>query len=199
MSNDRVKTGRVGKSATSVGRFTYGVENVAVYQWGEGAALHIGTFCSLARSVSVLLGGNHRVDWITTFPFGHIFEDAFDVAPLTGHPATNGDVVIGNDVWIGQGATILSGVTIGDGAVIAANATVTKDVAPYEIVGGNPAKPLRRRFSDEVIALLLQLRWWELPVETIRSLIPKLASAPTPALLRDLIDAHRVRPLIGAA
>ena len=110
---------------------------------------------------------------------------------MPGHLATGGDVIIGNDVWIGQGVTILSGVTIGDGAVLATNSTVVKDVAPYEIVGGNPAKSIRKRFDDEIIALLLELRWWELPLDDIRQLIPQLCTAPTAEHLAELIARYR--------
>ncbi|WP_304170139.1 CatB-related O-acetyltransferase [Phenylobacterium aquaticum] len=171
-----------------IGRFTYGVENVLVRQWGEGAGLEIGSFCSIASSITIFLGGNHRADWITTFPFGHIFQEELGGEGIVGHPATNGDVRIGHDVWIGHGVTIMSGVTIGDGAVIAANATVVKDVAPYQIVGGNPAKALKTRFSEEIIALLLELRWWTLPVETIREIAPELSTAPDAGRLRALIQ-----------
>lgn len=84
------------------------------------------------------MGGNHRTDWLTTYPFGHIHKDIFTNFSGVGHPATKGSVVIGNDVWIGTNVTIMSGVSIGDGAVIANNSHVVKDVLPYSIVGGNP-------------------------------------------------------------
>lgn len=135
------------------------VIQITLRQWGEGAQLKIGNFCSIASNITVLLGGNHRTDWVTTYPFGHC-KNFPDVAPVKGHPKTNGNVVIGNDVWIGSGATIMSGVTIGDGAVIAANSHVVKDVAPYSIVGGNPAKHIKFRFTEEQIKSLLQIQWW---------------------------------------
>ena len=124
----------VGRSVVEVGRFTYGVEHIKVRQWGEGAALKIGQFFSIADNITVFLGGNHRTDWVTTFPFGHVYQDEFGHTGAVGHPATRGDVSIGNDVWIGAGVTIMSGVTIGDGAVLAANSTVTGNVVPYEIL-----------------------------------------------------------------
>lgn len=180
-----------GRSKVSVGRFTYGIETLTIHQWNEGAALRIGQFCSLARGAEVFLGGNHRTDWITTYPFGHVFQDLLETPEIEGHPATRGDVVIGNDVWIGSGAKIMSGVTIGDGAVIAAQALVTRDVAPYSIAGGNPCQPIRARFPDEISALLAALRWWDLPVEDIRRIAPLLSQAPTVALLHDLLARYR--------
>jgi acetyltransferase-like isoleucine patch superfamily enzyme len=184
-------TKTIGKSPITLGRFSYGFENITIKQWNEGAALKIGAFCSIAMQVKIFLGGNHRIDWITTYPFGHINQDELGGTDIVGHPTTNGDVVIGNDVWIGHGATIMSGVTIGDGAVIATEACVVKDVAPYEIVGGNPAKPIRKRFDDEIIALLLQLSWWNLPVETIKDISKTLSAPPSVAILKDLIAKYR--------
>jgi len=181
------RSGSVGNSPIHVGRFTYGVENISIREWGEGAALKIGAFCSIATSITIFLGGNHRVDWMTTFPFGHIFQEELGGGDIFGHPATKGDVIIGNDVWIGHGSTIMSGITIGSGAVIAANSTVVKDVMPYEVVGGNPAKLIANRFSDEIINLLLQLAWWNLPVEVIKELTGKLSAAPSIEVLKDLI------------
>lgn len=191
MNASSPRSGTVGNSPVTIGRFTYGVENLSVRQWGEGAALRIGAFCSIATSVTVFLGGNHRTDWITTFPFGHIFQSELGGAGIVGHPATNGDVVVGNDVWLAHGVTILSGVTIGDGAVLAANATVTHDVEPYGIVGGNPARLIRKRFDDTLIALLLELRWWDLPLEVIRAVSGRLCAPPTEAVLRELIAETR--------
>jgi acetyltransferase-like isoleucine patch superfamily enzyme len=131
------------------------------------------------------------VDWITTFPFGHIFRDELGGTEVTGHPGTNGDVTIGDDVWIGHGVTIMSGITVGTGAVIAANTHVVKDVPPHGIDGGNPGRLLKRRFDEETIGLLLQLKWWDLPLETIRDIIPKLSAAPDAATLREMIAVYR--------
>jgi acetyltransferase-like isoleucine patch superfamily enzyme len=94
----------------------------------DNAKLTVGNFCSIGNSVNIYLGGNHRTDWVTTYPFGHILQEKFDAFNGKGHPATKGDVVIGNDVWIGDNVTIMSGVTIGDGAVIANNSHVVKNV-----------------------------------------------------------------------
>lgn len=183
----------VGASPVVAGVFTYGLRRIKVREYGEGAALKIGKFCSLARGVEIVLGGNHRVDWITTFPFGHVFRDEFGPPPHPGHPATKGDVLIGNDVWIGAGAVIFSGVNVGDGAVIASRAVVARDVEPYAVVAGNPAQLVRRRFSPEVISLLLDLAWWDLPVSDIQDIIPILSAEPAAAQLRDLLRRYRGR------
>ena len=191
--------GKVGSSDITVGRFTYGFDRVNIKQWGGGAALKIGNFCSIA-SATIFLDGNHTVDWITTFPFARIFDDhAFyaDLGGLDGFdgvepPSNNGDVVIGNDVWIGETVTIMSGVTIGDGAILATNAHVVKDVKPYEIVGGNPAVGIRKRFADEIIELLLKLRWWDLPIESIREIKKHLLVQPSAGLLHFLIAKYRI-------
>jgi acetyltransferase-like isoleucine patch superfamily enzyme len=192
MSNNATKTCVLGRSQISVGRFTYGFENVSVRQWDEGAALKIGSFCSIADNITIFLGGNHRTDWITTFPFGHIYQDELGGENIKGHPSTRGDVVIGNDVWICSGVTIMSGVSVGDGAVLSVNAVVVKDVMPYEIVGGNPAKVLKRRFDSDIIDLLLKLKWWDLPLDVIKGIEQYLCSEPNKDWLMELIAKHRL-------
>lgn len=156
----------------SIGLFTYGAPKVR--WWGEPADLYIGKFCSIADNVEIFLGGNHRTDWITTFPFSSFRR--WDAIGIPGHPSTRGDVIVGNDVWLGSGCRIHSGVTIGDGAVIAAAAVVTKDVPPYAIAAGNPAKTVKYRFSQEQIDQLLKIAWWNWPEDRIRAEIPKLLS-----------------------
>ena len=137
------------------------------------------------------LGGNHRTDWITTFPFGHIYQDELGGTDILGHPATKGDVVIGNDVWIGSGVSIMSGINVGNGAVISANACVTKDVAPYNIVAGNPAKSVKQRFDDEIVDILLRLKWWDLPLDDIKNITRILSSKPDKSILVELISTYR--------
>jgi acetyltransferase-like isoleucine patch superfamily enzyme len=181
----------VGNSQVQIGRFTYGLEGLTVREWGEGASLTIGAFCSVAEGAQIFLGGNHRADWITTYPFGHIYQDQLGVDAPAGHPATNGTVVIGNCVWIGSNATIMSGVSISDGAIIAANATVTKNVGPYEIVGGNPAKLIRKRFEDTIIEKLLELAWWDLSTEQVQEITNILCSPPDIQLLDSLLRTYR--------
>ncbi|MBI1172751.1 antibiotic acetyltransferase [bacterium] len=177
---------KVGNSDIVIGRFTYGHRKMVVREWGEGATLRIGQFCSIATQLTVLLGGNHRTDWATTFPFGRIFKAQLGDQIMEGQPYSNGDVTVGNDVWFGRNVTVMSGVTIGDGAVIAANATVVGDIGPYEIWGGNPAKLLRKRFDDAIIAELLALKWWDAPVGKIREISAILSSVPDRAMLDTL-------------
>lgn len=159
-----------------VGDFTYGAQNVEIYSWNEGTQCNIGKYCSISGHILIYLGGNHRTDWVTTYPFGHIHQNIFPTFNGVGHPATKGDVNIGNDVWIGTHSTIMSGVTIGDGAVIANNSVVTKDVPPYTIVGGNPAKVIKQRFTDEQIEKLLYYKWWDMPHDVVDYISPLLCS-----------------------
>ena len=162
--------------AIEVGEYTYGVP--AVRWWGEHAGLRIGKFCSIARDVTILLGGNHRVDWISTFPFT-VTKPWRKHTLRMGHPSTRGDVVIGNDVWLAEGATILSSVHIGDGAVVACHAVVARDVPPYTIVAGNPARHVSLRFTQVEMDRLLEMAWWDWPQEKIvRHLDALLASDP---------------------
>lgn len=165
----------------TIGRGSYG--KARVLSWNEGSTLKIGNFTSLADGVSIFLGGEHRIDWGTTFPFMAFWPEAKE---FKGHPSSKGDVHIGSDVWIGDHAVILSGVTIGDGAVVGANAVVTHNVAPYSIVAGNPAKPIRMRFPQDQIEILLETRWWDLPDEQIKKLLPLLLSPNTEQLCTTL-------------
>jgi acetyltransferase-like isoleucine patch superfamily enzyme len=142
----------------SYGRGTYG--KAGIRTWGEGKQLVVGNFCSIADNVVVYLGGNHRVDRVTTYPFGHIHKEIYNKFDGSGHPASRGDVIIGNDVWIGANVTIMSGITIGDGAVIANNSHIVKNVEPYSLVGGNPGKLIKYRFTPEQIDKLLEIKWW---------------------------------------
>lgn len=158
-----------------VGEYTYGLPTVM--HWGEKASLKVGKYCSFAPNVVISLGGNHRIDWVTTYPFSSLQETWPEAAMIEGSPATKGDVVIGNDVWVGYGATILSGVTIGDGAVVAACSVVTKDVAPYAIVAGNPARQIKKRFDDATIERLLRTQWWNWPDDKVRKNIKLLCSS----------------------
>ena len=148
----------------SIGKYTYGSFTT---RRGSASNLIIGNFCSIAENVTVFLGENHRTDWVTTYPFGHVHTDIFNSYNGAGHPSTKGDVIIGNDVWICANVTIMSGVTIGDGAVIANNSHGVKNVEPYTIVGGNPAKFIKYRFTQEQISKLLEIKWWEWDDEKI--------------------------------
>jgi len=158
-----------------VGKYTYGHANITA-SWPDMATLKIGKFCSIAIRCSIFLGGNHRTDRITTYPFGTIYTNVFSKFDGKGHPSTKGNVIIGNDVWIGAHVSIMSGITIGDGAVIAAHSHVVKDVDPYSIVGGNPAKHIKYRFSEEQRKKLLELKWWDFEEEIINEISPILCS-----------------------
>ena len=162
-----------------VGDFTYiadsdfGSHVTHHYPW-LGDRLIIGKYCQIASGVEfVMNGANHQMNAVSTFPFYTL--EGWDMdAPESSDLPLKGDTVIGNDVWIGQNAVILPGTHIGDGAIIGANSVVGCEVEPYTIVIGNPAKVLRRRFDDELIALLLEWKWWEKPSDEVNSLIPVL-------------------------
>jgi acetyltransferase-like isoleucine patch superfamily enzyme len=147
-----------------MGRHSYTRPIVHRYPDDEGA-VRVGNFTSIGDDVEIMPGGNHRADWVTTFPLSVRLAGAAHNPP--GLPASKGDVIIGSDVWIGRGARILSGVTIGDGAVVGAYSVVTKDVRPYAVVAGVPAIERRRRFDDDVIDQLMRIRWWDWPDEEV--------------------------------
>lgn len=141
-----------------------------------GDKLIIGKFCMIASGVKFIMnGGNHLTESISAYPFAIFGKDWKNAMEGKSYPS-KGDTIIGNDVWIGHNATIMPGITIGDGAIIASNATVTKNVAPYRIVGGNPAQVIKNRFSDEVIELLLEIQWWNWDIEKITQNIQLLTS-----------------------
>lgn len=173
-------------SQYAIGDFTYGIPTIM--HWGEMATLKIGKFCSIAKDVTIFLGGNHRTDWVSTYPFNVLNELFPNARDITGHPGTKGDVIIDNDVWIGWGATILSGVTIGNGAVVAAKAVVTKDVPPYAVVAGNPAQIVKYRFSTETINSLQKIQWWNWPIEKINKNISKICDSDVDSFVKDLND-----------
>lgn len=176
-----------------VGRFSYysgyyhghSFDHCARYLLPDEGAdrLVIGSFCSIGSGAAFIMAGNqgHRADWISTFPFYWMKEvSAFSLAENGFQPA--GDTVIGNDVWIGSEAIVMPGVKIGDGAIIGTRAVVTKDVAPYTIVGGNPAKIIRRRFEDKSIELLLEMRWWDWPEGVLRTAMTLITSGDVATL-----------------
>lgn len=171
-------TGNPLYSRYEIGEWSYG--NPSVLSWGENSKLAIGKFCSIADEVVIMLGGEHRTDWVTTYPFSAIFADA---SCFSGHPKSKGDVVIGNDVWIGRHALILSGVEIGDGAVIGAHSVVAKDIPPYAIVVGNPARIIRLRFNVQQVEALRRIAWWNWSLEAIQQAWPLLLSGQIEAFI----------------
>jgi acetyltransferase-like isoleucine patch superfamily enzyme len=168
-----------------IGKYTYGLREQNV-QWTDKSydydnnyrqpELNVGKYCSIGMHSKIFLGGNRRHDWITTFPFQvkRKHNSTFKSIPehIEGYPHSNGDVNIGNDVWFGENVTVMSGVKICDGAVIAANSTVVKDVEPYSISGGNPAKHIKYRFSEEIIKRLLEIKWWDIEESKLDKLLP---------------------------
>lgn len=162
-----------------IGEFTYGHPDIR--SWGESSILIIGKFCSIADRVTIFLGGEHRPDWVTTYPFNSLMPK---YSFITGHPKSKGNVTIGHDVWLASGATILSGVTVGHGAVVGAGAVVSKDVPPYAIVAGNPAKIIKYRFPEATIQRLLRIEWWDWPLDKIERAVPLLLSGDMDAFFR---------------
>ena len=150
--------------------------------------LRIGRFCSIACGAKFIFNAaNHAMDSLSTYTFPLFFEEwdlPTDTASIAETWDSRGDIAVGNDVWIGYEAVILSGVRIGDGAIVAARAVVTGDVEPYTIVGGVPAKPIRKRFTPETIHRLERLRWWDWPREKLQLLLPLLRRGDLTALER---------------
>ena len=147
--------------------------------------LIIGKFCSIACGTKFLFNcANHTLKSLSTYTFSLFYEEwELEKSNITTAWDNKGDIVIGNDVWIGYEAVIMAGVHIGDGAIIAARAVVTKDVPPYTIVGGTPAKEIRKRFDAEVIQQLLMLKWWDWSTDEIRQCLPYIAKGKMDELL----------------
>lgn len=172
---------------STVGVGSYGIPQVT--EFGDESVLRIGNYTSIAAGVQVLLGGEHRTDWLTTYPFPAMIEGLEDIKD---YAPSKGDVVIGSDCWICTNAVILSGVTVGHGAIVAAGAMVSRDVPPYAVVGGNPCKFIRWRFDEPVRQALLEAAWWDWPVAEVKQVARLLSSADLDGLL-DYIEARRAR------
>lgn len=136
-------------------------------------SLTIGDYCSIAEGVTIMLANEHGTDWLTTYPFSLLWPEG---SHLQGHPATKGDVTIGNDVWIGTNTLVLSGTTIGDGAVIGAGSVVRGRIPPYAIAVGNPCRAVMYRFKPDAISTLQALRWWDWPDDIVAQALPILLS-----------------------
>ncbi len=164
-----------------MGTQSYGDPLVLAYE-GDTARVTVGAYCSLGQDVTFMVGGAHRVDWVSTFPFRARY--GMPGAFTDGHPATRGDIVVGSDVWIARDALVLSGVTVGHGAVVASRSVVTKDVRPYAVVAGNPAREVRRRFPDEQIDALLRIAWWDWPEGRVLEHVDSLCAGDVDAFIR---------------
>ena len=152
------------------GQYTYG--SPKVHDWNDNTRLEVGKYCSIAGGVEILIGGNHRIDWLSTFPFESLGPDT-----SKGRRSCWGKqpgVVIGHDVWIGTNALFVSGVTVGNGAVIAAGSVVSHDIPDYAVVAGNPAQVIKYRFDKSTIDKLLEIKWWDWEEEYIKECIPFL-------------------------
>lgn len=168
----------LGTSVGQRGSFTYG--RPRVFTWGI-TDVNIGKFCSMSSGINIV-GGEHNVSWVSTFPLRDRFQ--LPGRGRDGHPKSKGPICIGNDVWIGMGVTILSGVNIGDGSVVAAQSVVTKDVPPYTIVAGNPAKIIKYRFDQETIQALLRIQWWNWDLKKIVENIVLINGADVQGFIR---------------
>ncbi len=174
-----------------VGDYTYYDDTDDIYNFEKNVLylmefmndkLIIGKFCQIAMGARFIMNvANHSLDGVSTYPF-KVFGKSWANTPLNAF--CKGDTEIGNDVWIGNSATFMPGVKIGDGAVIGAHALVTKNVEPYSIVGGNPAKLIRKRYDDKTIEFLLQLAWWDWPIEKITKNLTAIATGDLEALKR---------------
>lgn len=169
-------------------------KNNVLYQYPiNHDKLIIGKFCSIACGARFLFNSaNHKMKSLSTYPFPLFFEEwNLDKKNVTTSWDNKGDIIIGNDVWIGYEAVIMAGVTIGDGAIIGTRAVVTKDVPPYTIVGGIPAKIIRKRFSDEIISKLLEIKWWDWEKNRIQNNIEKIKSGDIERLKCNKIDRRK--------
>lgn len=167
-----------GRGAFEAGRRSYWFGDCRFTAWKTSDSITIGSYCSIASGATLIAGGNHLVEAISTYPFTMIERwREWDAEPL---PAQH--LRIGNDVWIGANATVVGDVTIGDGAVIGAGAVVVRDIPPYAVAVGVPARPVRSRFSPADVATLLELRWWEWPEESVLEAEPLLRSGDVASL-----------------
>lgn len=171
-----------------IGEYTYyddpvnptGFEkNNVLFNWPEfGDKLIIGKFCSIACGTQFIMGpANHRISSVTTYPF-HVFGGAWtdNTPPHLSQLPHKGDIIVGNDVWIGRKSTIMPGAKVGDGCIVAAHSVVTGSFEPYSVIGGNPARLIKKRFDEELIVLLLHLKWWDFEPQKLIEILPLLCN-----------------------
>ena len=178
--NEMIPVNEFNFDSVIIGNYSYG--ELTVINFNEKETLHIGNYCSVASGVVFVLNGDHPTEYLSTFPF------KVKCLGISTYEATSkGDIIVDDDVWIGQNAIILSGIHIGQGAVIAAGSIVTKDVPPYAIVGGVPAKIIKYRFSDAIVQKLLKIDYGKLSKETVKSHLQKLYTPLTEENVDDII------------
>lgn len=163
-----------------MGNMSYYAPNVVKYKGDTGRVI-IGNFASIAPDADFYVGGLHRVEWVSLYGLRAMLE--LPGAYEDGFTHGRGDILVGSDTWVTNGCTVMSGVTIGDGAVVGTKAVVAKDVRPYAIVVGNPAQEIGRRFSDEQVAALLRIRWWDWPTELVKERVDALSSPDVDAFI----------------
>jgi acetyltransferase-like isoleucine patch superfamily enzyme len=179
----------------SVGKYTYGTNSFtsSVRQFTSHAdkteaGVIVGSFVSIGLGAKFFPteGVAHEYKTFTSYPFGNIHNEVFSNIVVPPKVSTRGDIIIGSDVWFGENVTVMSGVTIGHGAIIAANSHIHKNVDPYSIIGGNPAKLIKYRFSQEIIDEMLKIKWWDLPDPIINEILPILQQIPTMELIQEM-------------
>jgi acetyltransferase-like isoleucine patch superfamily enzyme len=170
------------KDRLVLGRGSYACDPDIVVDLGDpDHKVTVGNYTSIAEDVTFLIGGEHHPEWVSTFPFRIVY--GLPGRCRDGQPNSRGPIAIGHDVWIGRGVTVRSGVTIGDGAVVGARSLVVKDIEPYTIVGGVPARVISKRFADRYIEALLTIRWWAWPEDEVVNIVDILCSDNVDALL----------------
>jgi acetyltransferase-like isoleucine patch superfamily enzyme len=179
LGQDGAKLKKLRRSGrVTFGPHTYGIPKILTYHHGVERAF-FGSYSSIGGTY--ILGGQHGVDRVTTYP--HRINWGMEGAGTDGFPNSGPDTHVGSDVWTAENSLMMSGITIGDGAIIAAGAVATKDVPPYAIVGGNPAKLIRYRFTEEQIVALLEIKWWNWPDDEVRKAVPLLSGADIDAFI----------------
>lgn len=173
----------------AIGEASYGLP--IVHDNHEGTTLKIGAYCSIASNVQIFLGGQHRTNWVSNYPFPFFFEMDTEYRENYIKEGSRGDVIIGSDVWLCANCIILSGVTIGHGAVVANGAVISRNVPPFAVMAGNPAKQIKWRFDEATRNSLLETAWWEWPKDEINHILDKICSPD----LTDFLNYAKTRHL----